>query len=67
MKIFKKLQVSIDFSNKALIISLAPAGIFSGGNEVHQGRAFQGVAAWGVPGAKPPDVGEVFKHFGKKQ
>ena len=39
----------------------------SGGSEVHQERACQGVAAWGVPGAEPPDAGEVFKRFGKNK
>ena len=43
--------------------TLAPAGIFRGGSEVHQWRACKGVAAWGVPGAPPPDAGEVFKKF----
>ena len=36
---------------------------FSGGSEVHQGRACNGVAAWGVPGGSPPDAGEFFKNF----
>ena len=49
--------------------SLAPAGIFfGGGSEVHQGRACKEDAAWGVPGGgAPPDAGEVFKKFVKKQ
>ena len=48
--------------------SLAPAGIFSGGgSEVHHGKACKGVAAWGFRGAAPPDAGEVFKNFVKKQ
>ena len=52
---------------KNALFTLAPAGIFSGGgSEVHQGRACKGVAAWGVPGAEPPDAGEVFKKFVKK-
>ena len=38
------------FIPKRLTQPLAPTGIFSGGGEVHQGRACKGVVAWGAPG-----------------
>ena len=51
--------------------SVAPEGIFSGGSEVHQGRACKGVAAWGGDVGSvvrsPPDAGEVFKKIVKTQ
>ena len=48
--------------------SLAPAGVFfgEGGSEVQKGRACKGVTVLGVPGAEPPDAGEVFKKFIKQ-
>ena len=52
--------------------ALAPAGIFfgvGGGSEVHQGRACKRGRRVGGSGggAEPPDAGEVFKNFVKKQ
>ena len=35
----------------------------SGGIFLDKGKGLSGVAAWGVPGAEPPDAGEVFKIF----
>ena len=52
--------------NLNFLITLAPAGIFSGGSEVHQGRACKGGRRVGGSGAEPPDAGEVFKKFVKK-
>ena len=48
--------------------ALAPAGIFQGGSDVHQGRACMGVAAWGVPGGGggAPGSWKSFYKIGKK-
>ena len=51
---------------KNALFTLAPAGIFSGGGEVNQGRACSGVAAWGVPGAEPPGRRRSFEKNCKK-
>ena len=47
--------------------TLAPAGIFSGGSEVHQGRACKGGRRVGVARGGTPDAGEVFKKFVKNK
>ena len=47
--------------------ALAPAGIFSGGSEVHQGRACKGGSrVEGSGRGAPPDAGDVFKKIVKK-
>ena len=45
---------------KNALFTLAPAGIFQGGSEVHQGRACKGVAAWEVPRGGAPRTPEKF-------
>ena len=39
---------------------------FFGGSEIHQGRAWKGVAAWGVPGEEPPGRRRSFQKICKK-
>ena len=48
-----------NFYGNCGITTLALAGIFRGGSEVHERRACKEVAAWGIPGAEPPEAGQV--------
>ena len=43
--------------------ALGPVGIFFGGIEVHQGRAYKGIAAWGVRGLRPQTPEKLSKDF----
>ena len=48
------------------ILTLAPAGIFSGGPRSTKGGLVRGSPRGGFGGRSPPDAREVFKKFVKK-